>query len=128
MLKALLIWFAGILLLVPYSLYRAFTLEFLDYIFWLGLSLGWLILYWPVAGPIVTFGKIRHIYRVIAENPENRKKVFEDSESADTAIEFISQITGVPEFIARKVYDRLLENHQQKQAQPAKSTSHDNEK
>ena len=107
------IWIAGIITLVPYSiwylLFDATTSD--EYAFFIIFPLFWIFGYWGVIGPLISAWKVHQFMSALDKvgNGEEFMELIRREESRDTAIEMIASETGLPKFIARRVYAKLAE-------------------
>ncbi len=105
------IWVAGLLTLVPYSiwylLFDATTSD--EYAFFIVFPLFWIFGYWGVLGPLIAAWKVRRFMNALDQvnNGEELTRLIRSEESKDTAIELLASETHLPKFIARRLYEKL---------------------
>lgn len=110
MIRALIVWVAGLLTIVPYSVYYLFMRAERDqYAILITFILFWIFGYWGVVGPILAALKVRAVLAAIeqAQTRERVAEVLQSGETRDVAIEFIASEHHIPRFLAERVY-RLL--------------------
>lgn len=104
------IWITGLITLVPYSIwYLLFEASRDEYALFIILPLFWIFGYWGVMGPLISAWKVRQFMGALerANNREELMRLVQSEESKDTAIEMIASETGMPKFIARRIYNKL---------------------
>ncbi len=107
MLAAALVWLVGLFTVVPYAAWHLlFHAPREQYPLLITFVLFWMFGYWGVAVPIVTIVKVRSIWRRLeqATNVDERRRLLLSPESREVAIDIIASETGLPRFVARRVY------------------------
>lgn len=112
MIRALIVWLAGLLTFVPYSVYYLFLRAERDqYAILITFILFWVFGYWGVVGPILAALKVRAVLGALeqARTRERMAEILQSSETRDVAIDFIASEHRIPRFLAERVYRRLAE-------------------
>jgi hypothetical protein len=110
MIRALLVWIAGLLTVVPYSVYYLLVRAERDqYAALITFVLFWVFGYWGVVGPILAAIKARAVFRAIEDSrtQEQLAEVLRSSASRDVAIDFIASEHRIPRFLAETIYRRV---------------------
>jgi hypothetical protein len=110
MVRITVLWVLGIVLLVPYAVYRLlFIAEPDEYPFLIVFPLFWIFGFWGVVGPIFAAVKGHRLIRALerAGSSDALKKAFEDHEGDDVVIELIRTENRIPRWLARKIYYRV---------------------
>jgi hypothetical protein len=110
--KALILWIAGLLTMVPYGAYYLFFEASKDqYALIITLILFWIFGYWGVMGPLLMTIKIRSVFRAIESAPSKDRlvKTLKNPEARDVVVDFIATENHIPRFLANRVYDLLVE-------------------
>lgn len=105
------IWVAGLITLVPYSIwYLLFEANRDEYALFIVLTLFWIFGYWGVVGPLISAWKAHQFMNALDQvhNGEKLKRLMQSNESKETAIEMLATETGMPKFIARRLYKKLV--------------------
>lgn len=113
LLRAILLWVAGLLTIVPWSLWYLFCqAEPTQYAWLILLILFWVFGYWSVAGPIIAILKVRAIYRTIVELKAQGDLLaaLRRQETEEIVVDLIARQNRIPRFLATRVY-RLLVRH-----------------
>jgi hypothetical protein len=119
MTAAVLIWILGLLTAVPYAAWHLlFDAPREQYALLITFILFWIVGYWSVVGPLVMIAKVRLIWRRLeqAANQDRRRELLLSPESKDVAIDVIAAETRLPKFLARRVYDRVVQRLMVQQA------------
>ena len=109
--KATVLWVAGLLTLVPYGTYHLFFEASRDqYALLITLILFWVFGYWGVVGPLLMGLKVRSVFRAIelARSRDDLIKALKSPDTKDVAIDFIATENHIPRFLASRVYDLLI--------------------
>jgi hypothetical protein len=81
-------------------------------LWWGGLTLGWLVAYWPVAMPLYVLARLRAIWLLVVEHYQATGKWMLDTESRafllDELVGLVAQQYGLPSFVAQWVVSKLL--------------------
>jgi hypothetical protein len=110
MIRITILWVLGIILLVPYALYRLlFVAQPDEYAFLIVFPLFWIFGYWGVVGPIFAAVKGHRLIRALekAGDPEGLKRAFDEHEGDEVLIELIRTENRIPRWLARKIFDRV---------------------
>jgi len=119
MIAAVLIWIAGLLTAVPYAAWHVlFHAPREQYSLLITFILSWIAGYWGVVGPLIMMVTMRSIWRRLeqAANQDQRRELLLSPESKDVAIGVIASETRLPKFLARRVYDRVVQRLMTQQA------------
>jgi len=119
MIAAVLIWIAGLLTAVPYAAWHVlFHAPREQYSLLITFILSWIAGYWGVVGPLIMMVTMRSIWRRLeqAANQDQRRELLLSPESKDVAIGVIASQTRLPKFLARRVYDRVVQRLMTQQA------------
>jgi hypothetical protein len=109
--KAVVVWVAGLLTLVPFGTYYLFfEAPREQYALLVTGVLFWIFGYWGVVGPLVAAIRVRRVFRAIelAGTRDELERALRSEETAEVAIEFIATENGIPRFLARRVYALLV--------------------
>ena len=109
--KAALLWVAGLLTLVPYGTYYLFFEASRDqYALLITLILFWIFGYWGVVGPLLMVIKVRSVFRAMefARSQDDLVRALGSPDAKDAAISLIATENHVPRFLAARVYDLLI--------------------
>jgi hypothetical protein len=104
--RAIVIWVAGLLTLVPYGTYYLFFEAQRDqYAFLVILVLFWIFGFWGVAGPLLVAIKVRKVFRALeqAKSREELLAQLRNPEAEAVAIELIASENHIPRFLAAHV-------------------------
>lgn len=109
--KAVVLWVAGLVTLVPYGTYYLFAEASRDQYALVATGvLFWIFGYWGVVGPLLAALETRAVVRAI-ENARSRDDLVGALRSAETreaAIDLIASDNGLPRFLAARVYGLLV--------------------
>ena len=115
---AIIIWLLGLFTIVPYQIYYLFfeaTRE--QYAFYIVFPLFWIFGFWGVVGPILSAIKLRQFFKALemVESEDDLKRLINEPDSREAAIELIASENHIPKFIARRLYEncakRLSASH-----------------
>lgn len=109
--KAIFLWVAGLLTIVPYgAYYLLFQAQREEYAFLIVLLLFWIFGYWSVAGPLLAVVKVRKVFRAIerARSKDDLLAALQSAETRDVAIGLIAADNHIPRFMAAYVYQLLV--------------------
>ena len=110
--RAIVIWVAGLLTLVPYgTYYLLFEAQREQYAFLIILVLFWIFGFWGVVGPILAAIKVRRVFRAL-EQATSREELLAQVRSPDTqavAIDLIASENHIPRFLAARVLKLLVD-------------------
>lgn len=115
--KAALVWVAGLLTLVPYGTYYLFFEAPRDqYALLITLILFWIFGYWSLMGPLFMAVKVRSVFRVIesAGSKDELLSALRSADAKDVAVDLIATENHIPRFLAVRVYDLLINRMSQK--------------
>ena len=118
---AVVLWFLGLVTLVPYGTYYLFYEAPRDqYALLITLVLFWIFGYWGVVGPLLAALKVRAVFRAIeaARSSDDLLRTLKSPAARDVAIDFIATENHIPRFLASSVY-RLLISRLVKEARGA---------
>jgi len=110
MIRITILWVLGIVLLVPYAIYRLlFVAEPDEYAFLIVFPLFWIVGFWGVVGPIFAAVKGHRLIRALekAGSSDELKRAFVDNEGDEVLIELIRAENRIPRWLARKTYYRV---------------------
>lgn len=110
MIRITILWVFGIILLVPYAVYRLlFIAEPDEYAFLIVFPLFWIFGFWGVAGPIYAAVKGHRLIRALekAGSSDELRKAFEDHEGDEVLIELIRTESKIPRWLAGRIYHRV---------------------
>lgn len=106
LLKAAVLWVAGLLTIVPYATYYLFVHAQRDqYALLITLVLFWIFGYWGIAGPILALVKVRKVFSAIqaAQSKGQLMEMLRGKDAHDVAIDFIAAEYRIPRFLASRV-------------------------
>jgi uncharacterized membrane protein len=106
-----LLWFLGLVTIVPYGIYYLLYYARRDeYAILITMVLFWIFGFWGVVSPILAAIKIRRVFRALemVQSREEFKKVLQNRKSQDAAIYLIASENHIPKFLARQIYHRAL--------------------
>lgn len=109
--RAVALWVAGLLTLVPYATYYLLVHATRDqYALLITLVLFWVFGYWSVVGPLIAVVKVRRVFRAIeqATSKDVLLSALRSPDTRDVAIDLVASEYHVPRFIAARVYNLLL--------------------
>lgn len=112
MVRAMVVWIAGLLTIVPYTIYYLFMRADRDqYALLITLVLFWIFGYWGVVGPILATLKVRAVLEAIerAQTQDRVAEVLRSGEARDVAIDFIASEHRIPRFLADRVYRHVAD-------------------
>ena len=104
------LWVLGIVVIVPWAIYRLRVVAQPDeYAFLIVFPLFWVFGFWGVVGPLFAAVKAHRLIRALerAQGSESLKKAFEDHDGDDVLIELIRTENRIPRWLARKIYHRV---------------------
>lgn len=110
MIRITMLWVLGIILLVPYAIWRLlFVAEPGEYAFLIVFPLFWIFGFWGVVGPILAAVKAHRLVKVLetAKDAEALKAAFRAHEGDEVVIEMIRAEKRIPRWLARKIYYRV---------------------
>jgi hypothetical protein len=110
MIRITAVWILGIVLLVPYAIYRLlFVAEPGEYAFLIVFPLFWIFGFWGVVGPIFAAMKGHRLIRALesAQDAESLRKAFDEHEGDEVLIELIATENRLPRWLARRIYHRV---------------------
>lgn len=111
MLKAIAIWIAGLVTIVPYGTYYLLFHATRDqYAALITLVLFWIFGYWGVAGPLLGVIRVRRLMRTLeaAQSRGELEAALRSEEARQTAIDFIATENRIPRFVARRLFDLVV--------------------
>lgn len=109
--KAIAVWIAGLLTIVPYGTYYLFFEAQRDeYAFLIALVLFWIFGFWGVAGPVLAAIKVRRVFQAIerARSKDDLLAQLRRPEARDVAIDLIASENHIPRFLAVRVLNLLV--------------------
>ena len=101
------IWLAGLLLLVPYAVYRLLFVAGPDeYAFLIVFPLFWILGYWGVVGPLLAAIRAHGLIRSLeaAHDPDALRRAFDDNEGDEVVVDLIATENRIPRWLARRIY------------------------
>ncbi len=104
------VWILGIVLLVPYAIYRLlFIAEPDEYAFLIVFPLFWVFGFWGVVGPIFAAVKGHRLIRALerAQDADSLRKAFDEHEGDEVVIELIATENRLPRWLARRIYHKV---------------------
>lgn len=104
------IWLAGLLLLVPYAVYRLLFVAGPDeYAFLIVFPLFWIFGYWGVVGPLLAAIRARRLIRSLeaAHDPDALRRAFDDNEGDEVVVDLIATENRIPRWLARRIYAKV---------------------
>ncbi len=110
--RVMALWIVGLVTIIPFCVYRLFWVaEPVEYPFLIVVPLVWVFGFWPVAGPLVLVWRIGGFMKRIqkAQNIGDLKEAYEKHDGRDLVIEVVARESGIPRFIAEKIYDKVVE-------------------
>ena len=110
MIRITALWILGLVLLVPYAVYRLlFVAEPDEYAFLIVFPLFWIFGFWGVVGPLFAAVKAHRLVKALeaAHDAGSLQKAFEENEGDDVLIELIRTENKIPRWLARKIYYRV---------------------
>lgn len=124
--KAVVVWIAGLLTAVPYAAYYLFFQASRDqYAVLITFILFWIFGYWGLAGPLIALVKVRRVFRQLerVQSPDELMVTLRTPEAKAAAIDLIATENGIPRFLAARVYALLIAGleHRARQAEPERS-------
>ena len=109
-LRAALLWVAGLLTWVPYGTWRLFFVAERDeYALLITGVLFWIFGYWGVATPLIGALRVRRVFRAL-EQAQSRTELaatLRSPEARELAIDMIASENKLPRFLAARVYALL---------------------
>lgn len=108
MFKAIAIWIAGLVTIVPYgTYYLLFHASRDQYAALITLVLFWIFGYWGVAGPLLGVIRVRRLMRTLeaAQSRGELEAALRSEKARQTAIDFIATENRIPRFVARRLFD-----------------------
>jgi uncharacterized membrane protein len=118
-----LLWVLGLVTIVPAGIYHLLYYARRDeYAFLITIVLFWVFGFWGVVSPILAIVKTRQVLRALemAQSREEFKKVLLSSDSQDVAIRLIASENHIPEFLARRIYNRVVKGLSKTEDSPDK--------
>lgn len=109
--RAALVWFVGLLTVVPYgTYYLLFQAQRDQYAFLITLVLFWIFGYWGVVGPLIAAIKVRKVFSAIEQARSNDEMItaLQSDETREMAIDLIASENHIPRFLAARVYRLLI--------------------
>ena len=110
MIRITAVWILGIVLLVPYAIYRLlFIAEPDEYAFLIVFPLFWVFGFWGVVGPIFAAVKGHRLMRALerAQDADSLRKAFDEHEGDEVVIELIATENRLPRWLARRIYHKV---------------------
>jgi hypothetical protein len=104
------VWIAGLVLLVPYAVYRLlFVAEPDEYAFLIVFPLFWIFGYWGVVGPLLAAAKADRLIRALetARDSDVLRRAFDDNEGDEVVVDLIATENRIPRWLARRIYVRV---------------------
>ncbi len=110
MIRITVLWILGIVLLVPYAVYRLlFQAQPDEYAFLIVFPLFWIFGFWGVVGPLFAAVKAHRLIKALeaAHDAGSLQTAFEENEGDDVLIEMIRSENRIPRWLARRIYHRV---------------------
>lgn len=104
------LWVLGIVVIVPWAIYRLlFVAQPDEYAFLIVFPLFWVFGFWGVVGPLFAAVKAHRLIRALerAQGSDSLRRAFEDHDGDDVLIELIRTENRIPRWLARKIYHRV---------------------
>jgi hypothetical protein len=87
---------------------------------WVGLTVAWLFVYWPIVMPVYVLSRLHAIYKLVAARYKETGKLTLDAESRafllDELVGLVARQFGLPEFVSQWVVARVVARIQRKRA------------
>jgi hypothetical protein len=109
--RAMIVWVAGLVTWVPYGTwYLFFEAPREQYALLVTGILFWTFGYWSVVGPLLMAIKVRRVFRTIeaAGSRAELEQALRRPEARDVAIDLIATENHIPRFLAVRVFDLLV--------------------
>jgi hypothetical protein len=105
------IWVLGLVTVVPYATY--YLLYFAsrsEYAALITFILFWIFGFWGIAGPLITFVKVRALFRKLhqAQTAEALIQALHNRDAEKIVIDMIAADNRLPRFVAVRVYRLLM--------------------
>jgi hypothetical protein len=121
MVKITFIWILGLVTMVPYGIYYLlFHAQRDQYALLITLVLFWIFGFWGVVGPIVSAVKIHRVFKALEmiRSPDELRNLLQSEDSQDVAIDLIASENRIPRFLAKRIYNFLVERFSEAQRSP----------
>ncbi|MGB5303326.1 MAG: hypothetical protein WBO43_02460 [Gemmatimonadota bacterium] len=110
MIRITVFWILGIVLLVPYAIYRLlFQAQPDEYAFLIVFPLFWIFGFWGVVGPLFAAVKAHRLVKALeaAHDAGALQRAFEKNEGDDVIIDLVRVENRIPKWLARRIYYRV---------------------
>lgn len=110
MTKIVVLWLSGIILLVPYCIYRLLYIAPSDeYAFLIVFPLFWIFGFWGVVGPMIGAYKMHRLIKAIEKAGDftEIEKAYKENEGKELIIDLIATENKIPKFFARWLYNKV---------------------
>lgn len=110
MFRIVILWIAGVIIIVPYAIYRLLYIAQPDeYAFLIVFPLFWIFGFWGVVGPIVGAYKVHRLVKAIekAGSHSEIERAYEENEGKEIVIDLIASENKIPKFMARWLYKKV---------------------
>jgi hypothetical protein len=102
-----------------YEIYGALHGEHWPFLlFWGGLTLAWLFVYWPIVMPVYVLLRLHAIYKLVAASYKETGKITLDAESRafllDELVGLVARQFGLPEFVSQWLVSKIITRIQRK--------------
>jgi len=110
-LKAAIVWIAGLMTAVPYATYYLlYDAQRDQYAVLITFVLFWIFGYWGVVGPLIAAIRVHRVMRGIERAMSNGDvlKALHSDETREVAIDLMASEHHIPRFLAARVYGVLM--------------------
>lgn len=110
MIRIVILWLTGVIIIVPYCIYRLlYIAEPDEYAFLIVFPLFWIFGFWGVVGPMVGAFKVHKLIKAIekAGSYSEVEKAYEENEGKEIVIDLIANENKIPRFMARWLYKKV---------------------
>lgn len=110
MFRIVILWIIGVIVIVPYAIYRLlYIAEPDEYAFLIVFPLFWIFGFWGVVGPLVGAYKAHQLMKAIekAGTYSEIEKAYEEHEGKEIVIDLIASENKIPKFMARWLYRKV---------------------
>ena len=106
-----LFWIIGGLIIVPWCINRLlFHAPKDEYAFLIVFPLFWIFGFWGVVGPAIGAWRVRKLMNALDHVQDRQQLIdaYHRHEGKEVIVDLIASDTGLPRFIARRFYDRVV--------------------
>jgi hypothetical protein len=122
--RAVVVWILGLVTAVPWATWHLlFEAPRDQYALLITGILFWIFGYWSLVGPLLVGMKARAVMRALerAQSPDDLAATLRSAETRDVAIDLLAGESGLPRFLARRLYDRVLRRIAEREVATARS-------